>query len=182
MRFFHRTHECYVVAEGSFAGRFASIEAISDLADYHIDFGQQSGQSDSETGDVTSEYDDTQFHEQPRHTLCSHTQQVEVEIHESSDRVDSEHECVPTSSICSSSYKLGKAESIFGTDQSSLKVSDQVATMKKIPSISLDLADEGYQQIVTDNSKQCYYVACMLALHVWQLVQRMYSNFKPCTA
>ena len=30
MRFFHRKHECYIVAAGSFAGKFASLEVIRD--------------------------------------------------------------------------------------------------------------------------------------------------------
>ena len=30
MRFFHRKHQCYIVGEGSFAGRYASLPDISD--------------------------------------------------------------------------------------------------------------------------------------------------------
>ena len=31
VRFFHRKHECYIVAEGSFAGKAATLEATEDL-------------------------------------------------------------------------------------------------------------------------------------------------------
>ena len=33
VRFFHRKHQCCIVGEGSFAGRYASIAALADIPD-----------------------------------------------------------------------------------------------------------------------------------------------------
>ena len=84
--------------------------------------------------------------------LGSHTQQVEVEVHESSDQGDSELKYAPSSIR---SHQLNKAESVTSSSpESSLKVSDQVAisdqaaTVQSSPSRDTDLTD-----IVTNNGK-----------------------------
>ena len=87
-----------------------------------------------------------------QHMLGSHTQEVEVEVHESSDHGDSELKCTPSSIR---SHELNKAESVtLSSPESSLKVSDQVAIsdqaaiVQSSPSRNADLTD-----VETNNGK-----------------------------
>lgn len=149
VRFFHRTHECYIVAEGSFAGRFASIKVIEGLKTKSHD--ERGESSPSITKDVQTEFSgDATYQDSPafQHMLGSHVQQVEVEVYESSDRGDSVLECAPLSSI--RSHRLNRTENIF-SPESSLKVTDQAATMQK--SLTLDLTDGENQHVVTNDGK-----------------------------
>ena len=155
VRFFHRTHECYIVAEGSFAGRFTSIEVIKDLTTKNPD--ESGGSSPSIAKDVQTEfssdatYQDSPLDEQPvfqHNMLGSHVQQVEVEVYESSNRGDSVLESAPLSSI--HSQILNRTETVF-SPESSLKVTDQAATMQK--SFTLDLTDGENQHVVTNDGK-----------------------------
>ena len=153
VRFFHRTHECYILAEGSFAGRFASREAIKDLAAKSHGERKELSLSIRQTEfSGAAAYQDVPLDEQPvsQHMLGSHTQKVEVEVHESSDQGDSELKCA-LSSI--RSHELDKAASV-SSPECSLKVSDQVAISdqaaitQKSPSCNVDLTD-----VVTNDGK-----------------------------
>ena len=90
--------------------------------------------------------------------LGSHTQEVEVEVHESSDQGDSELKCA-LSSI--RSHELDKAASV-SSPECSLKVSDQVTisdqaaiTQLKSPShkLNVELIDGEYKHVVTNDGK-----------------------------
>ena len=152
VRFFHRTHECYIVAEGSFAGRFASIEAIeSVMVKNYNERGRTSSSSireDTKISDVS--YQKRPFDEQPvsQHKMLGiHTQKVEVEVHESSDQQDSEVESALLSSI--RSLKLNRAESVFSPESSyTVAVTDQAATLQKL---SLGFTDGEHEHVVTDD-------------------------------
>ena len=160
VRFFHRTHECYIVAEGSFAGKFASKQAIADLVESHSHIPPGPESSLTLRGDTETEFStDTAYLDTPTPTdenppnvlgFGSHIQQVEVEVHVSSDGGDSELECPQLSSI--RSYKLNKAGSIF-SPESSLKVIDRAATLRKISSLTMDLTDGQHQHVVTENGE-----------------------------
>ena len=150
VRFFHRTHECYIVAEGSFAGTFASREAIGSL----VVKNQGESSSSIVREDSKTEFSSDAAHQEPpfdeqsvsQHKMLGpHTQQVKVEVHESSDQQDSEVECAPLSSI--HSLKLNRAKSIF-SPESSLTVTDQAATLQKL---TLGLTHGEYQYVVTDD-------------------------------
>ncbi len=85
----------------------------------------------------------------PQHMPGSHTQRVEVEVHESSDQGDSELKCT-LSSI--RSHELSKAESV-SSSENSLEVSDQAfsdqaAISQRSPSHKVDLTD-----VVTNDGK-----------------------------
>ena len=87
-----------------------------------------------------------------QHVLGSLTQEIEVEVHESSDQGDSELKYAPSSIR---SHELNKAESVtLSSPESSLKVSDQVAIsdqaaiVQSSPSRNADLTD-----VVTNNGK-----------------------------
>ena len=151
IRLFHRTHECYIVAEGSFAGRFASIET-NLVQNCH----ERRGLSPSISRDIQTEFSgDVSYQDMPHdeRMLGSHIQQVEVEVydHESSDRGDSELKYT-LSSIRSD--RLNRSKSVF-SPEGSLKVSDQAvsyeaATIQKSSSITVD---EDYQHVVTNDGK-----------------------------
>jgi hypothetical protein len=153
VRFFHRTHECYIVSEGSFAGRFASIEAIKDLAVKNRGEREELSSSISQTEFSNgAAYQDVPLDEQPvsqHNMLGSYTQQVEVEVHERSDQGDSELKCV-LSSI--RSHEHNKTASV-SSPECSLKVSDQAAisdqaSIQKSSSCNVDLTD-----VVTNDGK-----------------------------
>ena len=182
VRFFHRTHECYIVAEGSFAGSFSSVEAIKDLVEsrsHKVDPEPESSlfmRADTESEfSIDTAYLDTPLDEQCPSILDSHIQQVEVEIHESTDRGDSELQCPPLSSI--RSYKLNRAGSVFSS-HSSVRVTDRLATLQKISSLTLDLTDGQDQQIVTDDGEWSLSPAVALLRSILYLLNDYAVHFR----
>ena len=161
VRFFHRTHECYIIAEGSFAGRFASIEAINDLAVKNCEREELSSSICQTEFNGEAAYHNMPLDEPPvsQHMLGSHIQQVEIEVHESSDQGDSELKYAPSSIR---SHELNKAESAtLSSPESSLKVSDQMAISdqagitQRSPShkLNVELIDGEYKHVVTNDGK-----------------------------
>ena len=89
--------------------------------------------------------------EQPagyQHTLGPYTQQVEVEVYESSGREDTVFECAPLSSI--RSHELSRAENKLRSE-SSLKATDEADTVQN--SLAVDLADGENQCVVTNDGE-----------------------------
>jgi hypothetical protein len=82
-----------------------------------------------------------------QHVPGSHTQRVEVEVHESSDQGDSELKCAPSSIR---SHELNKAESV-SSSENSREVSDQATITQRSPSHKL--IDGEFQHIVTNDGK-----------------------------
>ena len=149
VRFFHRTHECYIVAEGSFAGRFASEEVIRDLMESHIQELEPESTPQG-TGTVLGSnvsYLDTPYEEQSLHTLGGCDQKVHVEVHDE-DRETFKHP--PLSSIRGAS--MNRAGTYFSVE-SSLGVADRATLLQKLSSFNLELESDEDHKVVTDDGK-----------------------------
>ena len=94
VRFFHRKHECYIVAEGSFAGESATLEATKDLVKSRKsvqDFLPVTVSIGSRPKHRMSYLDPSPDEEQYPKTLGPYSQVVHVEVHEDSDDAANEH-------------------------------------------------------------------------------------------
>ena len=147
VRFFHRTHECYIVAEGSFAGRFASIETIESIVQKRKESPR------SIRNDIQTEFSVDLSH-QDTPLLGSHTQLVEAEVYESSDQGDS---MVKSALPSIHSHELKRAKRMYSREGSlelyDQATSDHAGTIQRSPSLDVDLSDEEYQHVVTNDGK-----------------------------
>ena len=92
VRFFHRKHECYIVAEGSFAGKSATLEATEDLVKRRLYVQKREPSTSAESGSRNrmSDLDPSALEEQgPDHGRFggAYPVVVHVEVHEDADDI-----------------------------------------------------------------------------------------------
>ena len=89
VRFFHRKHECYIVAEGSFAGKSATLEATEDLVKRRLYVKKREPSTSAEFGsrNQMSDLDPSALEEQGPDHGGAYPVVVHVEVHEDADDI-----------------------------------------------------------------------------------------------
>ena len=130
VRFFHRKHECYIVAEGSFAGRFATLDSIPELV-----VSREANETSLDPSNTNSANINTRSEEELRTTLGAHSQVVEVEVHDRGDNAEDE----PLQSAPIPSSSMHNIDRSFSLEDSlSLGVTNRVNTLSDIDSCSAE--------------------------------------------
>ena len=161
VRFFHRKHECYIVAEGSFAGRFATLKTIEELVKKREKYTSSLAIPETDkTHRMSTENNVEDPSESHPITLGPHSQVVEVEVHD----VGGDTDDTPFQNVPVPSYSIDR--SFSREDSLNFGVASRQAALSEVDSCSVtNLLDKDLSPdtcIVTHDGKHMTYLCkCM---------------------